>query len=332
MNLNELKDHPRLLLEVSLKPLQGSRFQPTGFPDLGAAAYEAPGGEKMLLVESAQSMANRLESVCWDSVADDWVSPLKGLPAVKVIDKEKKPLTNSVLEAHRLNSPYITNATGFEAIKKEIGFDEKRPFDRDPLVKALLKFDPNTLLHGIFLEKIAGVIRLPRALTGFIEASEVNVVASGGVKNDRVKASKGDEGQTAKEGFGNVPFHREEYTGTITAYFNLDLALIRGFGLSSDAEALLIALSLFKIQRFLRDCLRLRTACDLDAGAITIKRPSGFTLPGLEDLEKALPGLISKAFGGDKPDRFTTVTFEDGASKKPAKGKPAVEPATQVDA
>ena len=52
--------------------------------------------------------------------------------------------------------------------------------------------------------------------------------------------------------------------GSITAFFNLDLALIRGFGLSADVEILLIAISLFKIQRFLRDGLRLRTACDLD--------------------------------------------------------------------
>jgi CRISPR-associated protein Csb1 len=328
MNLTALKDQPRLLLEVSLSPLQGARFQPTGFPDLGAAQFDAPGGKKMLLVESAQSMANRLEFVCWDTAADNWVAPLKGLPAVKVLDKDKQPLTNSVLEAHRLNSPYITNAAGFDDIKKAVGFDEKRPFDRAPLVNALVRFDPNALLHGIFLEKIAGVIRLPRALTSFIEATDVNVVASGGVKNDRVKASKGDEGQTAKEGFGNVPFHREEFTGSITAYFNLDLALLRGFGLSGDTEALLVALSLFKIRRFLHEGLRLRTACDLDVGDITIKRPAGFALPSLEELEKALPSLISKVYGGEKADRFTVVTFEEGAAKKTGKDKtkPAVEP------
>src|SRR5207253_6245313 len=50
------------------------RFQPTGFPDLGAATYDGPEGKKMLLVESAQSMANRLEGVCWDTVAHDWVA------------------------------------------------------------------------------------------------------------------------------------------------------------------------------------------------------------------------------------------------------------------
>jgi CRISPR-associated protein Csb1 len=60
MNLDPLKDQPRLLLQAKLKPVQGARFQPTGFPDLGAATFDGPGGEKMLLLESAQSMANRL--------------------------------------------------------------------------------------------------------------------------------------------------------------------------------------------------------------------------------------------------------------------------------
>ncbi len=102
-------------------------------------------------------------------------------------------------------------------------------------------------------------MRLPRALTAFIEAEGVTVAASGGVKNDAVNPS----GDTAK-GFGNVPFHRDEYSGSITAFFNLDLALIRGFGLGADVETMLIAIALFKIQRFLRDGLRLRTACDLE--------------------------------------------------------------------
>ena len=312
MNLEPLKTAPRLLLKATLQPLQGTRFQPTGFPDLGAATYDVPDGRKMLLVESAQSMANRLEAVCWDSVNDDWVEPLKGLPMVKVKDKAGNPLTNSVLEAHRLNSPYITNAKGFDAIKTAIAFDDKRAFDRAPLVKALLKFDLNSLLHGIFLEKIAGVIRLPRALTGFIEAEAISVAASGGVKNDRVRAAKGDEGKTAKEGFGNVPFHREEFTGTITAFFNIDLALIRGFGLGDDEESLLIAVSLWKIQRFLTDGLRLRTACDLEAhGELVVQRPAAFKLPSIEDLEKALPGLIKAASKCFAEPAITTVNFEE---------------------
>ena len=34
---DKLKDAPRLLMEARLKPLQGERFQPTGFADLGPA-------------------------------------------------------------------------------------------------------------------------------------------------------------------------------------------------------------------------------------------------------------------------------------------------------
>jgi CRISPR-associated protein Csb1 len=327
MNLTALKNQPRLLLKAALRPIQGTRFQPTGFPDLGAAKYEALDSEgrkkDMLLVESAQSMANRLEAVCWDTVADDWVTPLKGLPAVKVKDKAGKPLTNSVLEAHRLNSAYIATTKGFSVIEDAIGFDDKRPFDRDKLVKALLKFDPNSLLHGVFLEKIAGVIRLPRALTAFIEAGEITVAASGGAKVDRVRPAKGEEGKTAKEGFGNVIYHRDEYCGNIIAFFNLDLALIRGFGLDGKGEQdckvekLLIALALFKIQRFLRDGLRLRTACDLEipeGSKLEVQRPKGFDMPELKDLENELPSLIEAALPSleaDAMDRFTTLTFEE---------------------
>jgi len=314
MNITALKDQPRLLLKAALQPLQGSRFQPTGFPDIGAATFEGPDGRKMLLVESAQSMANRLEAVCWDAVANDWVAPLQGVPVVKVNDKAGKPLTNSVLEAHRLNSPYITSANGFDAIKIAIAFDDRRPFNRKALIKALFHYDPNSLLHGVFLEKIAGVIRLPRSLMGFIEADGVSVVASGGVKNDRVRPSKGDDGKTAKEGFGNVPFHREEFTGNVTVFFNLDLALIRGFGLGEEAESLLIGLALFKIQRFLRDGLRLRTACDLEikgGSKLEVQRPREFVMPSLAELEAALPKLIKSAEAGFANPSATTLTYED---------------------
>ena len=317
MNLTALKTQPRLLLQAKLKPMQGSRFQPTGFPDLGAATFDSPEGAKMLLVESAQSMANRLETVCWNTVANDWVAPLKGLPAILVQDKNKKPLTNSVLEAHRLNSPYILESKDksfFDILRKELDIADVGMVDIRKLTAVLLKYDTNALIHGVFLAKkeiAGGRMRLPRALTAFIEATEVSTVASGGVKNDVVNPS----GDTAR-GFGNVPFHREEFTGNITAFFNLDLALIRGFGLGADVETLLVTIALFKIQKFLRDGLRLRTACDLDLdGELIIQRPTGFTMPTLSELESALPDFIAKIFGADN-NGFTTVTFEENKAKE----------------
>lgn len=298
IDLSKLGGTQRLLIEATLKPLQGRRFQPTGFPNLGAALYRTPDDREMLLVESAQSVANRLEKVCWDEVADDWIQALRGLPLVKVRAVDGSPLTNSLLEAHRLNSAYIENSTWFEVLKKEIGYSEKaaRPLDmRRQVYPVLLKYDPNSLLHGLFLESIAGVIRSPRALSSFIEASDVRVASSGGVKNDRVDASgkAAAGGGGASGGYGNVPFPRDEYTaGEITAYFNLDLAQIRGFGLGTSAENLLIGLALYKIRRFLDEGLRLRTACDLELSDIIVKRPSEFSLPGTTELAEFLPGLI----------------------------------------
>lgn len=315
---------PRLLIEAELKPLQGTRFQPTGFPNLGAATYKAPDGTEMLLVESAQSVANRLEAACWDEAADDWVSPLRGLPVVKVIDKDGKPLTNSVLEAHRLNSPYVANSQWFHALKKEIGYDEKvaRPIDmRGRVYPVLLKYDPNSLLHGVFLEKIAGVIRTPRALSGFIEAHKIQTASSGGVKNDRVDATGKTEGGGSSEGYGNVPFSRDEFTAaSITAYFNLDLAQLRAFALGQEAEKMLIAVALFKIRKFLAEGLRLRTACDFNQFALNVTMPDSFQLPAVADLAESLPSLIaavkSKQLFANPP--VTTVVWQP---KKKSAGK-----------
>ena len=313
LDLTLIDNEPRLLIEVGLKPLQGTRFQPTGFPNLGHAVYDSPDGRgRTVLVESAQSMANRLETVCWDDVADDWVEPLRGLPVVKVVGDTFT--TNSLIEAHRLNSPYILEGkdkTVFDLLKKRLAATEVGRVNLRELAKVLLEFDTNALLHGVFLAKkelAGGRLRLPRSLSAFVEAENARVAASGGVKNDSVNPS----GDTAK-GFGNVPFARDEWVAeSITAYFNLDLRQIRAFGLGRDIERLLIMLALFKIRRFLVEGLRLRTACDLDVSGITVKRPSDFDLPDLKDVEAELPGLIesvgSKGLFGDS--RVLTIKYE----------------------
>lgn len=314
MDFSQLKASPRLLLTAKLTPVLGTRFQPTGFPDLGAATYKTAEGASMLLVESAQSMANRLESVAWDAIANDWVAPLKGLPLVAVIDAEKNAVTNSVLEAHRLNSPYILEAKDksfVNTLKKELDVEKEGRADLRKLAAVLLKYDINSLLHGVFIAKpdiAGGRMRLPRAVTSFIEASNVTVAASGGVKNDSVNPS-GD----TKKGFGNVPFHRDEFTGDITIFFNVDLAQIRGYGLGDAAEELLYAIALFKIRALLDAPFRPRTACDLEVvdGSIDIKKPAGgYQLPSLVELSAALPGLIKSCSQNFAQPVTTTVVFE----------------------
>ena len=319
MDFTALKDHARLLIEANLEPLQGTRFQPTGFPDLGAATYVLPSEDKtrMLLLESAQSVANRLESSIWDDANQDVVAPLQGIPYV-VVKQDEKVLTNSLLEAHRLKSFYILEGKDksfFDQLRMELDAPAEGAVDFRKLAQVLARYDLNSLLHGIFLAKkeiAGGRFKLARALSGFIEAYNVEVVSSGGVKNDRVNPQA-----DAKKGGGNIPYRREEYTAErITAYFSLDLAQIRGYRLGIDLEKLLIAIALYKIQRFLDRGLRLRTACDLEATTITVKRPDAFELPSYIELAKALPKLVAAASPAFANPPVTVVQYQAEASEK----------------
>lgn len=289
-----LANTSRLLFEIPLRPLQGQRFQPTGFPGLGAATFQTAAGTN-LLVESAQSMANRLELASWDEAKSDLRQELQGLSHVRVVRKGAF-LTDTVLESHRLNSPYLLEGkdkTFFNTLKQDLGGLEAGPIDRRKLAESLVKYDIGSLLHGVFLAKkdlAGGRLRVARALSAFIEADGVRVAASGGVKNDHVNPS-GD----TKAGFGNVPFARDEFTAErITLYVNLDLGQIRGYGLGADAERLLVLLALYKLRLLLDGSLRLRTACDLEPAtdSIEAKRPAGFVLPDAAALSEELEPAI----------------------------------------
>lgn len=323
VDFKPLLEAPRLLLEAHLKPVQGTRFQPTGFPDLGAATYSAYRNNQttdMLLVESAQSMANRLEEVCWDAATDDWVAVLRGLPYVRVVDKAGEPITTSVTESHRLNSPYILEGKDksfLEKLKTDLAIKKEGRVDIRRLARTLLRYDVNALLHGVFLAKqelAGGRYRLPRALSAFVEASDVQVAHSGGVKRDDV-----NPGGDAKKGFGHVPFHREEYAGNLVAYFNLDLAQIHGYAFEPETQRLLVGLALYKIRRLLERGLRFRTACDLEIDNVVVKRPHGFSLPSLQALEAALPAWISAVSSQFANPPVTTVVYE--SAEKPEKAE-----------
>jgi CRISPR-associated protein Csb1 len=315
---------PRILIEARLKPMQGSRFQPTGFPSLGAAEFRGPDGTTNILLESAQSMANRLESVAWDDSADDLVAPLRGLPYVATVVGDRE--TDSIREAHRLNSSYLypgiaerlQERAGVSGRKKKGAAGEKAEssgIDIRKFASAVFYFDPNSVLHGVFLEKLLGTARLTRVLSAFIEARDTSPAESGGVKNDRVDPVGAKFGGAA-QGFGNVPFARTEYTAKeITAYFSIDTALLRSYGLGGDAEQLLVALALWKIQRFLAIGGRLRTACDLEpigTDAVKVTRPQDWSIPSMADLEKLLKDAIQRCKAANlfaDPSK-TTVVFD----------------------
>ncbi|MBW3597270.1 MAG: type I-U CRISPR-associated protein Cas7 [Planctomycetes bacterium] len=263
------------------------------------------------MVESPQSVANRMEMTCWDGIKQDLISELRGMPFIRIVDDKGQRVSNSLLEAHRINSEYIMDKkkdvrrvvesangkppkladTKFrDDFIAEIEYQSDGRVNWEKFRKALFKYDPNSLIHGCFLEEIGGRLRVARALSAFIEAIGVGVAESGGVKNNIVQPE-------LKGGEGNVPYHRTEFTAEkITAYFNLDLSLLRSYGFDDDAHQFLIALALFKIRRFLSTELRLRTACDLEPvnGLHVIRPKNGLEIPPEKDLLDECTTLIAK--------------------------------------
>jgi len=270
----------RTLFEIPLQPVLGSRFQPTGFPDLGAALFDRPRRdssgtlhwEKALLVESPQSMANHLEGSCWDPARNTPVAEIAQLPWVRVEDANGTFLTSSRLESHRLAASYVKDAMlGPTVMKDEIrarlALRSNEPLAPRDIAAAVFRLDPLCLLHGVFFAEAANVWpgqpKIARAVTAVIEAHDVRPAESGGVKRDAVGHSTGDD-QNAKGGYGSVPFHRTEWTAAeIVLLVSIDESQLRSYGLSADATSLLSTLARWQLRTMLDDGLRPRTGCDL---------------------------------------------------------------------
>lgn len=330
INIAALTNARRVLFNIPLKPIQGERFQPTGFPSLGAATYQTKNGAS-LLVESAQSMANRLEATIWDEANKTFVDAAQGLSYIRV-ERKGEYLTSSITEAHRINSPYLLEGKDksfFNELKSALGGLAEGPINRKILAETLFSYDANALIHGVFLAKkdlAGGRLRIARALSAFIEADGIEVAASGGVKNDSVDPS-GD----TKSGFGNVPFSRDEYTAkTITLYVNLDLDQIRGYGLSDAATNLLITLALYKVRALIDGSLRLRTACDFEvvSNSVTAVKPDGYTLPSLGELGTALKNAIVPNTAVFKQ---TVVQYNDELKTGHAENESKAEPTDETE-
>lgn len=291
MSIASLLDAPRIKIVADLAPLAGTRFQPTGFPDLGAATYPSPTdpGTTLLLVESVQSMANRLEAQLWPVGSLAPASVAEGLAYVRVASETGGYLTSSRTESHRLASAYVKDADfngvkGLNLIGEKLGLAKNQPMDHAKVHRAIYALDPLCLLHGVFFADNAwpGQPKIARAVSAFVEAEGAQEAYSGGVKFDHVSnAGDKEAGKGSAEGFGNVPFPRTEYVArSITAYFVIDTSQIRRYHLDRSEQELLLALALFEVRSLLDEGLRLRTACDLEVvDEPSVERPAGSALP-----------------------------------------------------
>ena len=181
----------RVLIAAELHLAHGSFFQPTGFPDIGACIYTDGKGQRRCLVESEQSMANRLEAVCMKAPGV-WREPLSGqLPVIHVRNQAKQLLATNLTEPHRIASSYVLegvvekNGSGknkrikstlAEEIAKHVeikGNGKVWPLEgRDKLTQIVFALDPAAMLHGFqFMQWKTVGLRAARLLHARLEAT-----------------------------------------------------------------------------------------------------------------------------------------------------------------
>lgn len=282
--VDELLLQDRVLIAAELHLANGSFFQPTGFPDIGACVYTDGAGHRRCLVESEQSMANRLEAVCMKAPGV-WREPLAGkLPVIRVQGKNKRLLATNLTEPHRIASSYVlegeisTAKQQKEKAKKEkekitlqkkleehLGIEGKIwPLDRrERLTQAVFALDPAAILHGFqFMQWEAVGLRAARLLHARLEAiladgdSEVHygLVKVDGIEPGSSSAQKSNKGQSIAPKVRYAP-------KSIRATFEIDVLALRERPLVGDSAAdgsgnqesqrFLLALALWKIHRFL---------------------------------------------------------------------------------
>jgi CRISPR-associated protein Csb1 len=296
-----LLDSPRRWhLAVPLKVAEGfgERFQPTGFPNLGAALYKASNYTKdkdgkitgetvsdFLLTESAQSLANWMEHLCLDPQNPcRYNSDCSGIPYVIVQETVNgdtdTDLTSSLTEPHRLASDEILGATSngstFATVLTQLlGVNKQRPVHLPRIAKRLFYIDPACLLHGIFLEKLDGRIRFSRLLSATITAKHPAPVNAGGVMRGYITI----EGKEA-----SIPYGTQHFTSPeITLHLTFHTDSLRDLGLDPNENHFLAAFALYKINKLLRSFPRLRTACVFDSDS-------------QQNNEANLPAAIQTAF------------------------------------
>ncbi|MBI3456694.1 MAG: type I-U CRISPR-associated protein Cas7, partial [Candidatus Rokubacteria bacterium] len=287
--LDQMYAKDRVIIRAQLNLANGHFLQPTGFPDIGSCVYAGGDGKKRCLVESEQSMANRLEAVGMKAPGH-WVDELAWLPVIEVGDSNGTLLATNLTEPHRIASSYVLegklNGSDLKTmLADKVGLADGGaiwPLDkREALEKLVFALDPAALLHGFqFVQwKFVG-LRQTRLLSARLECvlAEEAEVHYGMVKFDLIDPS----GQGAGTNKGQSIAAKSRIVaakGGIEATFDIDILGLKSVALEDNKKKLLLALALWKIGAFLLNkpafdarsrqtspALRLRADCYLSCG------------------------------------------------------------------
>jgi CRISPR-associated protein Csb1 len=310
--LETLYEEDWVVITTSLEIANGRFIQPTGFPDIGPCIYRDKEGKRWCLVESEQSMANRLEAVCMKDPGV-WVEELEGLPVIAVRDRDGKLLTTNLCEPHRIASSYIVEGVrdGGQTMKQlfetKLGLKDGGAFwpldKRSELENLVFALDPAALLHGFqFVQwKFVG-LRQTRLLHARLEAelAEEPEVHYGMVKSDWIepesaRQERANKGQSIAAKSRVVP-------KDILASFEIDVSGLKSLALDEMQKKFLLGLALWKVGALLKDrpafdsrsrqilsSLRLRADCHLRCKSVSWSAGDVSRDVTQEDLTGALP-------------------------------------------
>ncbi len=341
--LDQIYAQAHVVITASLKLRNGNFLQPTGFPDIGACIYRDKDGRRWCLVESEQSMSNRLEAVCMKSPGV-WVDELKGLPLIVVRGKNGVLLATNLTEPHRIASSYILEGKpAGKSSDLRASFESKLglqnggdfwPLDkRAELEKLVFALDPAALLHGFqFVQwKFVG-LRQTRLIHARLEAelADDSEVHYGMVKVDQIdpnatREERANKGQSIAAKSRIVPKN-------IIATFDIDVLALKGLSLKKDKKKFLLGLALWKIGAFLGgnpsfdprsrsnglSSLRLRADCHLELnldepiswiGNSSEGRTTTTTTTTTDELMGAKPAGLGSADGNNAEE--PVVNFEE---------------------
>jgi len=234
---------------------------------------------------------------------------LAGLPYVKCVtdrdptingsgitlkpdDPRDRVVTTSLTEGNRIASDYFLDARRLDAgnqpevatfredLRTEFGIIIVKGKKKDvyfippeeawwSIYRTLLKYDPNSLVHGVLFAKEQ--IKISRVLTAHLEAFGAARVGRSGVKFDRL-------GKTIQPIFAVD----EETAREIRATFIIDLALLRSYGreiaqgkpplgLTQPQKEFLLTFALWKIRELLSRTFSYRSGCKLRAQRLSIR-------------------------------------------------------------
>ncbi|SEH13657.1 type I-G CRISPR-associated RAMP protein Csb1/Cas7g [Thermoleophilum album] len=314
-----LWEHDQVVITASLELVNGRFLQPTGFPDIGPCIYRDKDGRRWCLVESEQSMANRLEAVCMKEPGV-WTDELEKLelPVIAVLDPDENHdnlLTTNLCEPHRCASSYVLDGkiddqntkTMKQVFEQELGLTQDGdswPLDRRAKLERLVfALDPGALLHGFqFVQwKFVG-LRQTRLVHGRLEAelADEPEVHYGMVKWDAIepeatREERANKGQSIAAKSRIVP-------KKIVAWFEIDLLGLKALALDDTEKKFLLGLALWKVGAFLGNkpafdprsrqtlpSLRLRADCYLRCNSISWEGDSQTRQVSAEELMQALP-------------------------------------------